>query len=142
MVKMVFAEIQPFKGMENYFTNSLLYQESHEVVKKLMSIAYDSGNEADSESEAILSSELIAIYLNGDPPCNNNTADDNGEWVLNDDITFDYSLCFHDVLKSSSLASLHVPLPMSMKACAYIEDDDGASFVVPTSRKDQSPIVL
>jgi len=29
MVQMVFAEKQPFKGVENYFTDALLYQESN-----------------------------------------------------------------------------------------------------------------
>ena len=142
MVKMVFVEIQLSKGMENYFTDSLLYRESHEVVKEPSSTAYDSGDEADSKSEVVLSNDPIVIHLNGDPPCNNDSADDDGEWVLNEDVTFEYSLCFHDVLRSSSLASLHVPLPTSMKACTYIEDRDGAVFVVPAYKKDQSPIIF
>ena len=42
--------MQPFKRVENYFMNSLLYKESGEVVKKLLLDDIDSGNEADSES--------------------------------------------------------------------------------------------
>jgi len=34
MVQMVFAEKQPFKGLENYFTDALLYQEIGKTSKK------------------------------------------------------------------------------------------------------------
>jgi len=47
---MVFAEMQPFKRVENHFTNSLLYKEDGKVVKKPLPIDIDSVNEADSES--------------------------------------------------------------------------------------------
>jgi len=48
---MVFAEVQPFKGVEIYFTDSLLYQEDIEPLKQSLSDDVDSANEADSESE-------------------------------------------------------------------------------------------
>ena len=50
MVKMVFTEMQPFKGEENYFTNSLLYRENGKVVEKSLPDDINSGNKADSES--------------------------------------------------------------------------------------------
>jgi len=49
MVRMVFAEIQPFKRVENYFTDSLLYRENGKVVEKLLPDDIDSANEANSE---------------------------------------------------------------------------------------------
>jgi len=34
MVRTVFAETQPFKGVDNYFTDSLLYRETSKVAKE------------------------------------------------------------------------------------------------------------
>ena len=67
----VFAEMQPFKRVKNYFTDSLLYQESNKLVNKPLPI--DNGNDADSESkEDALTTfiiELIIAYLD-DSDCN------------------------------------------------------------------------
>jgi len=93
MIRTVFVEVQPFKG-ENNFTYSLLYKENSKVVEKMLSNDIDSGNEADSESgensEVSFDEEPIVTYLN-DPDCNN-FADNGDEWVLNENINFDYSL--------------------------------------------------
>ena len=35
-VRMMFAEKQPFKGVKNYFTDALLYQEIDKVSKELL----------------------------------------------------------------------------------------------------------
>src|SRR5436190_8102763 len=43
------AEQHPFKGVENYFTNALLYQDVHEVVAQQKE-ELELGNEADRES--------------------------------------------------------------------------------------------
>jgi len=66
VVRTIFAEVQPFKGVENYFTDSLLYQEDIEPLKQSLPDDIDSGNEADSKSEedapATLSIEpIVAI---------------------------------------------------------------------------------
>ena len=86
-VRTVFTEKQPFKGVENYFTDALLYQEIGETSKESLSNDDDSGNEADSESEAdmpaILIGEPIIACLNN-PQCN--TPEDEGEWLINDNI--------------------------------------------------------
>jgi len=50
MVKTTFIEMQSFKGVESYFTDSLLYKENDKVVEKLLPNDSDSGNEADSKS--------------------------------------------------------------------------------------------
>ena len=66
----MFTEMQPFKGVENYFTDSLLYK----VVGKTLPNDINSGNEVDSESredpEVSFNEEPIVAYLN-DPDCNN-----------------------------------------------------------------------
>jgi len=66
--------MQLFKGVENYFTNSLLYQENNELLKQSLPDDFNSGNEADSESgedvSAIFSIEPIVTYLD-DFDCNN-----------------------------------------------------------------------
>ena len=76
---MVFAEKQLFKGVKNYFTDALLYQEVNKVAKEQLLEDDDSGNEADSESEedtpATVASKPIIAYLN-DPQCNNPIGND------------------------------------------------------------------
>src|SRR3954466_14122517 len=48
-VRTLVAEQCPFKGVENYFTDALLYQETHEVVVQEKE-EHELGNEADWES--------------------------------------------------------------------------------------------
>jgi len=73
----------------------------------------DSGNEADSESEedtlATPTFKPIVAYLN-DPQCNNPIRDDN-EWVINENVTFDYPLSI-DLFKSIDNSSQHMPSSM------------------------------
>ena len=45
--------------------------------------------------------ELIVAYLD-DPDCNN-LAENEGEWILNENVAFDYSLYLEDVFKSVDL---------------------------------------
>jgi len=67
-IRMVFAEIEPCKGVENYFTDTLLYQEANKVAKERLLEDDDNGNEADSELEedtlATLAFKPIVAYLN------------------------------------------------------------------------------
>jgi len=87
----VFVEVQLFRGVENYITNSLLYQEDIEPLKQSLPDDIDSDNEADSESEeeapATISVEPIVEYLD-DFECNN-PAENEGEGVHNENIAFD-----------------------------------------------------
>jgi len=94
-VRAVFAENQPFKGVKNYFIDALLYQKANKVAKESLLKDDDSDNEADSEPEedtpATFAFKLIVAYFN-DPECNNPIEDD-GEWVINENIIFDYLEC-------------------------------------------------
>jgi len=89
---------------------------------------------------ATFSINPIIAYLN-DLDCNNSTKNE-GEWVLNENVAFDYSLCLEDVFKSIDISSLYMPLPISEIACMHIEDNEGHVFIVPPSKRDQSPIVF
>jgi len=51
VVRMLIAEKHPFKGVENYFIDSLLYQDPLETTENLLSKDSDSGNKADTEPE-------------------------------------------------------------------------------------------
>ena len=51
-VQILIAEGIHSRGAENYFTDSLLYQDSSKTDKNPQSEELDSGNEADVESEA------------------------------------------------------------------------------------------
>ena len=48
-VRTLVAEQRPFKGVENYFTDALLYQDAHEVVAQQKN-EFELGNKADRES--------------------------------------------------------------------------------------------
>jgi len=67
-VQTVFANKQPFKGVEKYFTNALLYQETDKVAKEQLLEDDDRDNEADLKSEedtpATLAFKPIVAYLN------------------------------------------------------------------------------
>ena len=111
IVQTVFAEKQPFKGVENYFTDALLYQEVSETSKDSLPDSDDSGNEADSESEGdtpvtLVSEPIIACFNN--PQCNTLSEDDD-EWVINDNVSFDYPVSF-ELFESVTNSSLHMPL--------------------------------
>jgi len=53
VIRTIFTEVQPFKGVKNYFTDTLLYQEDIEPLKQSLPDDLDSGNKADSESEEV-----------------------------------------------------------------------------------------
>jgi len=131
----VFAEKQSFKGVENYFTDALLYQEANKVAKEQLLEDDDSDNEADSESEedmpATLAFKPIVAYRN-DPQCNNPIGDDE-EWVINENITFDYPVSV-DLFKSVNNSSLHMPLAMLSMTSTPIERGEGSVFVIPPSK--------
>jgi len=92
----------------------------------------DSGNEADLESEedtsATLAFKPIVAYLN-DPQCNNPIGDDN-EWVINENITFNYPTSV-DLFKSVDNSSLHMSLSMLSMTSTPVECGEGSVFFIP-----------
>ena len=108
--------------MKNYFTDALLYQETGKTSKESLSDDDDSSNEADSEYEAdtpaILIGEPIIACLNN-PQCNT-PSEDEGEWVINDNISFDY-LVSVELLEFITDSSLHMPLHKPSTSSASVE---------------------
>jgi len=84
--------------------------------------------------------EPIVAYL--DDHNFNNSAKNDSEWAINENVAFDYSFYFDDVRNSVDPISLHMPLPSSMMTCIHIDDDDGSIFIVFSSKKDQLPTVF
>ena len=77
----------------------------------------------------------IVAYLD-DLGCKD-PAENDGKWVINNNIAFDYSLYFDDVPNFVDTSSLHMPMSTSMTACMHIKDDDGSLFIIPSSKRDQ-----
>ena len=48
-VRILITERHPFKGVKNYFTDCLLYQDSLETDENMHPEEHESGNEADTE---------------------------------------------------------------------------------------------
>jgi len=142
-VRTVFAEKQPFKGVDNYFTDALLYQEVSETSKESSPDNDDSGNEADSESEGDTSAtwvgEPIIAYFNNSQ-CNTLFEDDD-EWVINDNVSLDYPASFEQI-ESVMNGSLHMPLHKSSTSSTSVKCIEGSVLVVPPSKEGQSPIIF
>ena len=134
--------------MKNYFTDALLYQEASKASKEPLPEDDYSGNEADSEPEedtpATFACEPIVEYFNN-PQCNNPIGDDD-EWVINENITFDYPESVDpesvDLFEFVDNNSLHMLLHMLSMTSTPVECAEGSVFVVPPSKRSQSPIVL
>ena len=109
-------------------------------MKRLLPNDIDIDNEVNSESEedapATFSIEPIVAFLN-DPDCNNLTENE-GNWVLNENVAFNYSLCLEYILKSIDINSLYMPLAISEMVCMHIKDNEGSVVIVPPSKRDQS----
>jgi len=91
---MLIAERHLFKGVENYFTDSLLYQDSLETNENPQSEEPDSGNEADIKPEAEEECfwELNPLVMSINKLDINNLANDVGEWYINEELDLAYFL--------------------------------------------------
>jgi len=100
--------------VKNYFTDTLLYQEVGETSKESLPNNDDSDNEADSKSEADMPAILVGepvIACFNKLQCNT-PSEVEGEWVINDNISFDYPVSvelFESVTDSSLYMPLHKP---------------------------------
>ena len=99
--------------------------------------------EADSESEedtpaTLIGEPIVACFSN--PQCNNPSEDDD-EWVINDNICFDYPASI-ELFESVANSSLHMPLHKSSIPSTSVECAEGSVFVTPPSKRNQSPIIF
>jgi len=85
-----------FKGVENYFRDSLLYQDSLETNENPQPEELDSGNEADvkPETEEECCWELNLLVMSVNKLDVNNTANDVGEWYINEELDLVYFSIF------------------------------------------------
>jgi len=127
----------------NHSKVALLYQEVGETSKESLPDNNDSDNEADSESEAnmpaiLVSEPIIACFNN--LQCNT-PSEDEVEWVINDNISFDY-LVNVELFGSVTDSSLHMPLHKPSASSTPVEFIEGSVLVIPPSKEGQLPIIF
>ena len=88
------------QGVKNYITDSLLYQDSLEINENPQPEEPDSGNEADIEPEAEEEClcELNPFVTSINKLDINNTANDAGEWYINEELDVAYLSVFASIL--------------------------------------------
>ena len=84
------------RGVENYFTDSLLYQDSLETDENPQLEELDSGNKADTEPKAEEKClwKLNPLVTSVNKLDVNNTANDEGEWYINEELDLAYFSVF------------------------------------------------
>jgi len=70
-----------------------------------------------------------------------NPIGDDDEWVINENVTFDYPKSV-ELFESVDNSSLHMPLHVQSMTRTSVECAEGSVFVVPPSKRSQSPIVF
>jgi len=83
--------------------------------------------------------EPIVVCFNN-PQCNNRIGDDD-EWVINENITFNYPESV-ELFESIDNSFLHMPLPVLSMTSTPVEHGEGSVFVVPPSKRSQSLIIF
>jgi len=156
-VRMLIAERHPFKGVENYFTDSFLYQDFLETDENPHSEEPDSSNEVDTESEEECLWEINPLVTSIDKLDFDITANVEGEWFINENLDLAYFTAFasDSVLSDTStdvdsdpwsamnaLTSLHAPIKSSLVGREKIRDAYNALFEVPTKWEWQKPILF
>jgi len=90
-VRTLIAKRDMFKGVENYFTDSLLYQDSLEIDENPYPEEHDSGNEANTEpEEEECLWEINPLVTSIDKLNFNTTANVESEWFINENLDSAY----------------------------------------------------
>ena len=104
-VRTLIAERHPFKGVENCFTDSLVYQDSLEVDENTHPEESDSGNEAHTEPEEDECLwKINPLVTSIDKLDIDTTANVESEWFINENL---------DLAYFSTFASDSIPLDTS-----------------------------
>jgi len=86
-VRTLIAKRHSFKGVENYFTDSLLYQDSLETDESPHLEEHDSSNEAEAETDKkVCLWEINPLVMSIDKLDFNTTANVESEWFINEDL--------------------------------------------------------
>jgi len=104
-VRTLIIERHPFKGVENYFIDSLHYQNSLETDENLQPEEPDSGNEVDTESEAEKECrwEINPPVTSVDKLDFKTIANVESEWFINEDLDLVYFSVFLLILYRQTL---------------------------------------
>jgi len=89
----------------------------------------DSGNEADSESEGDMPATLVGepiIACFNNPQCNT-PSEDEDEWVINDNVSFDYPMSF-ELFEYVTNSSIRMPLHKPSTSGTSVECIGGSVF--------------
>jgi len=129
-VRMLLVERHSFKVVENYFTDSLLYQDSLQADENPYPEELDSSNEADTEPEEYECHRKINPLVTSIRKLGSDTtANVDGEWFINEDLDLAYFSVFAsnsipldtstDVNSDpwsamNTLTSLHAPTKLSL----------------------------
>ena len=124
-VRMLIAERHPFKRVENYFIDSLLYQDSLEVDENSHLEELDSGNEVDTEPEEDECLwEINPVVMSINKLNFNNTINVEGQWFINEnlDLACLFALAFESVPSDTSfdvdtdlLSALHALISLHIR---------------------------
>ena len=68
-------------------------------------------------------------------------SEDKGEWVINDNIFFDYPVSV-ELYESVTDSSLHMPLHKPSASSTSVESIEGSVLVIPPSKEGQLPIIF
>jgi len=91
-VRILITEKHSFKGVENYFTDSFLYQDPPKPAEDKTPEDHDSVNEADTELEPEEEClwEINPLVMSVDKLACDVTANIEGEWFINENLDFAY----------------------------------------------------
>jgi len=157
-VRTLIVERHSFRGVENYFTNFLLYQDSLETDENPHSEEPDTGNETDTEPEEDECLwKINPLVISIDKLNFNTTANVESEWFINEDLDLAYLSTFasDSVLSDTNtnmdsdpwsamnaLTSLRAPIKSSLLVHKKIRGAHNALFKLSAKRKGQKPILF
>jgi len=104
-VRMLIAEKYPFKGVENYFIDSLFYQDPFEAIEDSSPEDLEFSNETDDEPETEEEClwELNPFVMSINMLNFNNTTNVEGEWFINENLDLAYlSVLAYDYVPSDT----------------------------------------
>ena len=136
---MLIAEKHPFKEVENYFTDSLLYQVSLKTTENPSLEDPNSGNEADAQPESDEEQlwELNSFITSIDKLDYNNTANDEGKLFINRDLDLAYfSALASDSVPSDTSIDINNDLVSIIHALTLLHTTIRSSFTVHERAND------
>lgn len=89
-VQDVYAEKQLYKGLENYFTNSIHYQEEYKIDVDLESCYKGDSKPNENEDDGAFNIEQVVIKLH--KSCTDDNVNYEDAWIINESPNLNYDL--------------------------------------------------